>query len=111
MTDKNKFPEIINIDVTDDESVEQAAKTLGVSPEHIVQTINFSHQVFRVAESRGLTKGQLVTALLSVVGILVKEAGDEEGRKEMCMRMFEGIWASAELEGLPSLVIHTARYH
>jgi hypothetical protein len=91
----------MNIDVTDKDAVQEAADTLGTTPENITRTIDFSHEVFAVAENRGLTKGQLATALLSVVGILVKDAGDEEDRKEMCQRIFEGIWATAEITSAP----------
>jgi hypothetical protein len=97
----DKLPLTLNIDVTDKEAVQAAADALGTTPENITRTIDFSHEVFAVAEHRGLTKGQLATALLSVVGILVKEAGDEEGRKEMCMKMFEGMWATAEITSTP----------
>ena len=95
----DKLPLTLDIDVTDDAAVQEAADALGTTPENIKRTINFSHEVFVVAEDRGLTKGELATALLSVVGILVQEAGGEEDRKDMCMKMFEGMWATA---GLPA---------
>lgn len=100
-----KLPLTLDIDVTDDAAVQEAADALGTTAENIKRTINFSHEVFVVAESRGLTKGELATALLSVVGILVQEAGGEDDRKEMCMKMFEGMWATAGLPADPWLTV------
>lgn len=107
MKSSYKIPITIDIDVTDQEQVEAAAKSLGTTPDMIVKTIDFAHEIFSGAESRGLTKGQLATALLSVVGLLVREAGEEEDRREMCMRLFEGMWATAGLTAKPWFVSAT----
>tara|TARA_R100000306_G_C4372917_1_gene140757 strand:+ start:560 stop:898 length:339 start_codon:yes stop_codon:yes gene_type:complete len=99
-----KFPIMIDIDVTDDTAIEEAASYLETTPETLRLTINFAHEVFALAESRKITKGQLTSALLSVVGILVRESGEEEDRRELCMRMFEGMWATAGLTAKPWFV-------
>lgn len=93
---------MINIDDDDDASIEKAAQMLGIPPEDVRNTLTFSREVFIVAEAKKLTKGQLLTALMSVVSLLIKDTTDtEEERAEICTRLFEGLWVASEIEQAP----------
>jgi hypothetical protein len=104
MKDDFKLPITVDVDITDEQAIEEAARCLGTTPTEIKQTIDFSHEVFAVAEQRDLTKGQLVTALMSVISMLVRETGDEKEQQNMCLRLFEGMWVSVGLEGPPLML-------
>ena len=105
MKDTPKLPITVDVDITDEQAIIDAARSLGTTPTDIKKTIDFSHEVFGLAEERDLSKGQLVTALMSVISMLVREAGDTQEQQDMCMRLFEGMWASVGLEGPPSLLL------
>jgi hypothetical protein len=93
---------LIDINDDDDESIEKAAQMLGVPADDVRSTLTFSREVFIVAEAKKLTKGQLLTSLMSVVSLLIKDTTDtEEERAEICTRLFEGLWVAAEIEQAP----------
>ncbi len=93
------LPLTIDIDLGDAESVEEAAKNLGTTPQMVRDTLRFAQIVMQKAEENDLTAGQLLTALMSVMSVLVRDCGSEEEQSKMCVHLFEGLWSSV---GLPT---------
>jgi hypothetical protein len=94
---------LIDIGDDDDETMENASKALGIPIEEVKLTLNFSRQIFLVAEAKGLTKGQLLTAIMSVASMLIRETTDtDEERADVCKTLFEGLWAASEIQGAPA---------
>ena len=93
------LPLTVDIDLSDDTSVEEAAKNLGTTPQMVRDTLRFAQVVMLNAEEKDLTAGQLLTALMSVMSVLVRDCGNEVEQSEMCVHLFEGLWSSV---GLPS---------
>ena len=106
MPDK-KFPLTIDVDLDDTEAIEEVAEALGTTPAAIQRTIKFGQDLICMAESKGLTKGQLVTALMSVVSMNIKECGDRQEQIEMAMHLFEGVWASLGLSPQFGAYLHS----
>ena len=106
MPDK-KFPLTIDVDLDDTEAIEEVAEALGTTLAAIQRTIKFGQDLICMAESKGLTKGQLVTALMSVVSMNIKECGDRQEQIEMAMHLFEGVWASLGLSPQFGAYLHS----
>ena len=93
------FPLSMDIDLDDEDSVRLAAMAMGTTP-HVVRTVvTFAQSVVTQAEEHEMTCGQLVTALMSVLTIMVKQCGDPLEQGQMCLRLFDGLWASCDLPG------------
>lgn len=98
MADKFKGPITIEVDPSDEGALEKVARELGTTPQEVKHTIEFSHEIFANAELHELSKGQLVTALMSVITLLIRDAGGRDEQRHMCVRLTEGMWASVGLE-------------
>jgi hypothetical protein len=98
-TKARMLPLTVDIDLDDDVSVGRAAEALGTTTKTVRATLGFAQVIMARAEDNDLTTGQLITAVLSVMAVLVKDCGDEAEQREMCTHLFEGLWASV---GLPS---------
>jgi hypothetical protein len=105
-------PLTIDLNLEDEDSIKRAAEALDTTPESVRTTILFAQQVMQTAEAQELTRGQMVTALMSVLTIMIKDCGTPDEQGEFCFRLFEGLWASCDLpskapfgidESLPSL--------
>ena len=90
-------PVSVELDLEDEASIEAAAKLLGTTPAEVRTTILFAQKVMQTAEERELTRGQMVTALMSVLTIMVKACGTTDEQGQFCFRLFEGLWASCDL--------------
>ena len=102
----------LDLNLGDEASIKAAADAMGTTPEAVRNTILFAQHVMETAEAQELTRGQMVTALMSVLTIMVKACGTSDEQGEFCFRLFEGLWASCDLptktpfgveEPLPSL--------
>jgi len=105
-------PLTLDLNLGDEASIKAAADAMGTTPEAVRNTILFAQHVMETAEAQELTRGQMVTALMSVLTIMVKACGTSDEQGEFCFRLFEGLWASCDLptktpfgveEPLPSL--------
>ena len=96
------LPLTIGVDLSDPASVEAAAESLGTSAEMVRDTLRFAQILMEKAEDNDLTSGQLLTAIMSVMAVLVRECGDADEQSEMCVHLFEGLWSAV---GLPADVL------
>ena len=101
MSDKYKGPITVEINTNDEAEMKRVADELGTTPSEVRKTIEFSHEIFGQAELRELSKGQLVTSLMSVITLLVRDAGEETEQRHMCIRLTEGLWESVGLSPEP----------
>ena len=69
------LPLTIGVDLSDPASVEAAAESLGTSAEMVRDTLRFAQILREKAEDNDLTSGQLLTAIMSVMAVLVKACG------------------------------------
>jgi uncharacterized protein (DUF1778 family) len=90
-------PLTIDLNLEDEDSIKRAAEALGTTPESVRTTILFAQQVMETAEAQELTRGQMVTALMSVLTLMIKACGTTDEQGEFCFRLFEGLWASCDL--------------
>ena len=90
-------PLSLDIDLTDEESVLLAAMALDTTPHALRAVVTFAQEVVAQAGDREMTRGQLITALMSVLTLTVKECGNPVEQGQMCHRLFEGLWASCDL--------------
>jgi hypothetical protein len=97
MTRPKDPPLLINLNLGDPASVAEAAEALGTTPEAIRATVEFAHTIMREAEGNDMTTGQLITALMSTLTILIKDCGDKADQDEMCHRLLEGLRGSLDL--------------
>ena len=93
------LPLSIDVDLTDEDSIQQVAMALGDSPHTVRAVLTFTHSVMTQAAEHELTHQQLVAALLSALTLTVKECGEPMEQGQMCFRLFEALWASCELPG------------
>ena len=99
------FPLTVDINLDDEDSVEWTASLLGVSPDMVKRVLRFCQTIMVNAEDQELTTGQLLTALVSVMTLLVQDCGDQDEQSDMCMRLFEGLRDSV---GLPTHATHVS---
>ena len=92
-----KPPVLINLNLGDPASIAEAAEALGTTPEAIRTTVAFAHTIMKEAEGNDLTTGQLITALMSTLTVLIRDCGDEAEQDEMCHRLLEGLRSSLDL--------------
>ena len=93
------LPLSIGVDLSDPASIEAAADSLGTTPEMVEDTLHFAQIIMEKAEDNDLTSGQLLTAVMSVIAVLVKDCGPLEEQSKMCVHLFEGLWSAV---GLPA---------
>ena len=93
------LPLSIDIDPSDEDSIQRAAMALGTTPHAVRAALTFTHSVMTQAAEHELTHGQLAAALLSALTLTVKECGEPVEQGQMCFRLFEELWASCELPG------------
>ena len=93
------------IDPDDDEALERASEAIGTEPEILRKTMGFSREVFAMAEERTLTRGQLVTAVMTVLIETVSACGDRFEQSDMSDRLFEGLRAALNLDA-PTNSVH-----
>ena len=93
------IPLTIDLNLDDPDSIARAAETLGTTPEAVRKTVRFAQILIEKADENDLTRGQLVTAVMSVLTLMVKECGSSVDQAQMCFRLLDGLWASL---GLPS---------
>lgn len=98
-------PLLIDLDLGDPDSIEAAAEALGTTPEAIRTVVRFAHTIVQQAEAHELSTGQLITALMSTLTILIKDCGDKESQDEMCHRLLEGLRGSLDLT-TPGATLH-----
>ena len=91
------LPLSLDIDLNDEESVLLAAMALGTTPHALRAVVGFAQSVVAQAGDREMTRGQLVTAVMSVLTLMVKECGNTVEQGQMCRRLFDGLWASCDL--------------
>ena len=111
MDDKYKGPITVEINPEDAEELKRVADKLGTTPSEVRKTIEFSHEIFWNAELRELSKGQLVTSLMSVITLLVRDAGEEAEQRNMCIRLTEGLWESVGLSPEPFGFTRSQKIH
>jgi hypothetical protein len=85
--------------------VAEAAKALGTTPDAVRTVVQFSHTIIQEAEGQDMTTGQLITALMSALTVLVKDCGDKEAQEEMCHHLFEGLRNALDLT-TPNTTLH-----
>ena len=71
-------PLTLDLNLGDEASIKSAADAMGTTPEAVRNTILFAQHVMETAEAQELTRGQMVTALMSVLTIMVKACGTSD---------------------------------
>jgi hypothetical protein len=107
MPDKPAVPITIDLNLDDPDSIAQAAETLGTTEQAVRNTVRFAQIIVEKADDNDMTRGQLVTSLMSVLTLMVKECGPVVEQAQMCFRLFDGLWASLELPADRSFVEDT----
>lgn len=57
----------------------------------------FADLILQAAQANEMTTGQLTTALMSVLTLLVKDCGDQQEQSAMCHSLMAALWSSLEL--------------
>ena len=90
-------PLTLDIDVNDDDAVVLAAMALDTTPEVVRAVLTFAQSVMTQAAEHEMTRAQLITALLSVLTVMVEAYDEPLEQGQLCFRLFEGLWASCDL--------------
>ena len=91
------IPLTIDLNLEDDESVLRAASALGTTPEAVRTTVGFAQIIVEKADDNDMSRGQLITALMRVLTLMVRECGTPLEQGQMCFRLMDGLWASCDL--------------
>lgn len=85
--------------VDDPKSIEAVAKELGVDPEKIRDTVQFSASIHEQISEKDLSFQQSLSALLSVVSDMLRTSVPVIPRAEIVTDIYQTLWGSC---GLPT---------
>ena len=92
----------------DQTSIEHVAKELGVDPEEIRKTVQFSTAVHERIRPDNLSFQQALSALLSVVSDILRSGVPLLPRAELVTDIYQTLWGSC---GLPTDTLPKAHHH
>ena len=99
MTNSSTAAQALALDVNldDEDSILRAALALNTTPDAVRGVLTFAESVLTQAEEHEMTRRDLVTALLSVLTIMVKACDEPVEQGAICLSLSKGLWASCDL--------------